>query len=66
MMKLKMRAKAMAGADTTKTGEPDWAAMFARFMREHVVGAKPMMPDTLGGKTMAKGIMMGEDEKKRK
>jgi len=63
-MKLKMRAKAMAGADTTKTGEPDYAAMFNRWMRDKVLKAEPVSPDTLGARVRSKGLLIGGDEKK--
>lgn len=62
-MKAKARMKSMAGADTTAAGEPDYAAMFNRWMREHVMKAETVKPDTLGARARGKGLLVGGGEK---
>lgn len=65
-MKMKMKAKAgmkrAAGADTTASGEPDYAAMFNRWMRERVMKVEHVKPDTLGAKPRGKGLMTGDEK----
>jgi hypothetical protein len=56
---IRARLKSMAGADTTATGEPDYAKMFLTLM--HRLGAmKSTRPDTLGSKQTYKGIAGGD------
>lgn len=56
--------KKAAGPDTTESGDPDFAAMFNRFIKERVIGAKSVKADTLGGQAFSKGIMLGDEDKK--
>ena len=61
---LRLAMKRMAGADTTATGDPDYAAMFNRWMRERILKAKPVKPDTLGAHRTGKGLLIGDGGEK--
>ena len=56
------RMKALAGPDTTETGEPDYASMFNRWMREKVLRMHAVKPDTLGTRPTSKGLLAGGDK----
>ena len=62
-MKVKSGLKKAAGADTTATGNPDYAAMFNRWMTEHVMKAETVKPDTLGATARGKGLLAGGNKK---
>ena len=61
---MRLAMKRMAGRDTTATGEPDYASMFNRWMRDRVLKVKPELADTLGARKRAKGLLIGDGGEK--
>lgn len=58
---IRARIKRAAGADTTATGEPDYAKMFNRFVRSRLKLGN-VSADSTDVKPKVKGIAVGGDD----